>query len=92
MKVLLEIEGGFTKEIFEGDKAEVTFFARGWKDVVAIMTQTKSRVGLGPSPEALAQETLKAFLEQVLDTTDHAWIEGCKARLSNSKGKLKVVE
>ena len=91
MKVLLEIEGGFTKEIFEGDKGEVTFFARGWKDVVAIMVQTASRVQ-GATPEALAKETLKAFLEQVPDTPDHAWIEGCKARLSNSKGKLKVVE
>lgn len=91
MKVLLEIEGGFTKEIFEGDKAEVTFFARGWKDVVAIMTQTSSR-WQGASPEALAKETLKAFLEQVLDTAPHAWIEGCKARLANSKGKLKVVD
>lgn len=81
MKILLEIEGGFTKEIFEGDKAEVTFFVRGWKDVATVLQASSNE-----------DEALSKFLGYVLPTTDNAWFEGCKARLANSKGKLKVVD
>lgn len=81
MKVLLEIEGGFTKEIFNGEKAEVKLFLQGFKDIMPLINDSpNTKVGF------------KTLLGILLMSYDTSWVAGAIARLDNDKGNLKVVE
>ena len=77
MKVLLTIEGGFAKTIFEGDKKVVTDFLEGF--------QYARKMNL-ESPEVIG--VLKAMSEKI----DYAhWATGALSAMGNSKGKLEVL-
>jgi len=78
MKVLLTIEGGFAKTIFEGDKKVVTDFLEGF--------QLARKMNL-ESPEVIG--VLKVMREKI----DYVhWATGALSAIENSKGKLEVVE
>ena len=78
MKVLLTIEGGFAKTIFEGDKKVVTDFLEGF--------QYARKMNL-ESPEVIG--VLKVMSEKI----DYAhWAAGALSAIENNKGKLEVVE
>lgn len=89
MKVLLEIEGGFVKEIFSANtekspfdqKLEIKHFLQGFKDILPIVNTASTK------------ENLATTLLQVLTGADEVcWRLGAIARLENDKGTLKVVE
>ena len=89
MKVLLTIDGGFAKTIFEGNKYGVEFFLKGFQ------------LGRGKniqSPEVIG--VLNAMLE--LDdksgnkedghlNMEARFAQGVLASMENSKGKLEVL-
>lgn len=81
MKVLLEIEGGFTKEIFEGKKEQVKVFLQGFKEVMPLVNTATTK-----------EEAVKSLLGVVVMAGDVSWMLGAMARLDNSQGKLKVVD
>jgi hypothetical protein len=81
LKVLLEIEGGFTKEIFNGEKAEVKLFLQGFKDIMPLINTASTK-----------EEAIKSLLGVMAMSYDTSWVVGAIARLDNNKGNLKVVE
>lgn len=81
MKVLLEIDGGFTKEIFNGGKAEVKLFLQGFKDITPLINTASTK-----------EEAIKSLLGVMAMSYDTSWVIGATARLDNNKGNLKVVE
>lgn len=81
MKVLLEIQGGFTKEIFEGEKEQIKVFLQGFKEIMPLVNTATSK-----------EEAVKTLLGVVVMAGDVAWMLGAIARLDNSQGKLKVVD
>ena len=81
MKVMLVIEGGFTKTIFEGEKEQVKVFLQGFKEVMPLVNTATTK-----------EEAVKSLLGVVVMAGDVAWMLGAIARLDNSQGKLEVVE
>lgn len=78
MKVLLTIEGGFAKTIFEGDKKEVTTFLEGFQHARKLNLESPEVIGV-----------LKVMSEKI----DYAqWATGALSAIENNKGKLEVVE
>lgn len=81
MKVLLTLDGGFSKEIFTGDKAQVKAFLEGYKEVMPLVNTSTSK-----------EDLAKKLLSVIVMAGDVAWMLGAIARLDNSVGKLEVVE
>lgn len=81
MKVLLTLDGGFSKEIFNGEKAQVKAFLEGFKDVMPLINTASTK-----------EEAVKSLLSVIVMAGDVAWMLGAIARLDNSQGKLEVVE
>jgi len=81
MKVLLTLDGGFSKEIFSGEKAQVKTFLEGYKEVMPL-------VNAAPTKE----EAVKSLLSVVVMAGDVAWMLGAIAKLDNNQGKLEVIE
>ena len=89
MKVLLAIEGGFSKTLFEGTKVGVENFLKGFQ-----FARNKNL----QSPEAIAVLKAVHALEMVLselnneETTTGVWSLGALSAMENKVGKLEVVE
>ena len=81
MKVMLVIEGGFTKTIFEGEKEQVKAFLQGFKEVMPLVNTATTK-----------EDAVKTLLGVVVMAGDVAWMLGAIARLDNNQGKLEVVE
>ena len=81
MKVLLTLDGGFSKEIFNGEKAQVKTFLEGYKEVMPLINTASTK-----------EDAVKTLLGVVVMAGDVAWMLGAIARLDNSQGKLEVVE
>ena len=80
MKVMLVIEGGFTKTIFEGEEAQAKVFLQGFKEVMPLVNTASTK-----------EEAVKSLLSVVVMAGDVAWMLGAIARLDNSQGKLELV-
>lgn len=81
MKVLLTIEEGFAKTIFEGDKGAVEWFLKGF--------QYARKMNL-ESPEVIG--VLNELIRLTESDNYVYWSAGALAAIQNSKGKLEVVE
>ena len=82
MKVLLTIDGGFAKTIFEGiDKGAVEWFLKGF--------QYARKMNL-ESPEVIG--VLNELIRLTESDNYVYWSSGALAAIQNSKGKLEVVE
>lgn len=82
MKVLLTLDGGFSKTIFEGDKDEVKRFLQGYKEIMPIINTAGS-----------AGQVVKETIQLMISLPDYRfWGQGAMARLENTQGKLEVVE
>ena len=81
MKVLLTIEGGFAKTIFEGDKDAVELFLKGF--------QYSRKTNL-ESPEVIGVLTEGMTVEG--RGKDMFWCVGVLSAMENKKGILEVVE
>jgi hypothetical protein len=81
VKVLLTIEGGFAKTIFEGDKGAVEWFLKGF--------QYARKMNL-ESPEVIG--VLNELIRLTESDNYVYWSAGALAAIQNSKGKLEVVE
>lgn len=78
MKVLLTIEEGFAKTIFEGDKKEVTNFLEGFQHARKMNLESPEVIGV-----------LKVMSEKI----DYVhWATGALSAMENKKGKLEVIE
>ena len=90
MKVLLTIEGGFAKTVFEGNKYGVEFFLKGFQ--------------LGRGKNIESAEVI-AVLNAMLELDDKSgnkedgtlnmearFAQGVLSAIGNSKGKLEVLE
>ena len=78
MKVLLTIEEGFAKTIFEGDKKEVTNFLEGFQHARKMNLESPEVIGV-----------LKVMSEKI----DYVhWAIGALSAIENKKGKLEVIE
>ena len=88
MKVLLSIDGGFSKTLFEGDKKGVENFLKGFQ-----FARNKNL----QSPEAIAVLKAVHALETVLselnseETITGVWSLGALSAMENTTGKLEVV-
>lgn len=80
MKVMLVIEGGFAKTIFEGEEAQAKVFLQGFKEVMPLVNTASTK-----------EEAVKSLLSVVVMAGDVAWMLGAIARLDNSQGKLELV-
>ena len=81
MKVLLTIEEGFAKTIFEGDKKAVTDFLEGFQHARKMNLESPEVIGV-----------LKAInSKRKLSDTIH-WATGALSAIENKKGKLEVIE
>lgn len=81
MKVLLTIEGGFAKTIYEGDKKEVTNFVAG--------------VHYARGKNLSSSEVIDVLNHMVsLSKTPAypAWAKGVLSAMENKVGKLEVIE
>ena len=81
MKVLLTIEEGFAKTIFEGDKGAVEWFLKGF--------QYARKMNL-ESPEVIG--VLNELIRLTESDNYVYWSAGALAAIQNSKGKLEVIE
>jgi len=89
MKVMLEIEDGFSKEIFSANeqgtefeqKLEVKHFLQGYKDILPMVNTASTK-------EKLAS----TLLHVLIASYEVCWVLGAIARLENDKGTVKVVE
>jgi hypothetical protein len=82
MKVLLTIEEGFAKTIFEGiDKGAVEWFLKGFQYARNKNLQSPEVIG------ALNE------LIRLTDSVDNVyWSTGALSAIENKKGKLEVIE
>ena len=81
MKVLLTIEEGFAKTIFEGDKGAVEWFLKGF--------QYARKMNL-ESPEVIG--VLNELIRLTESDNYVYWSAGALSAMENKKGKLEVIE
>ena len=81
IKVLLSIDGGFSKTLFEGTKVGVENFLKGFQ-----FARNKNL----QSPEAIA--VLKAVHTLGEEMATGVWSLGALSAMENTTGKLEVVE
>ena len=83
MKVLLTIEGGFAKTLFEGDKGAVEWFLKGFQ---------YSRNKNLESPEVIGLITTMEVFGLIVNGKIHEYTQGVLSAMENKLGKLEVVE
>lgn len=90
MKVLLTIEGGFTKTIFEGNKYAIEFFLKGFQ-----LGRSKNI----ESPEVIGVLNAMLLLDDKSGNKEDGnlgmearFAQGVLAAMDNLKGKLEVIE
>ena len=88
LKVLLSIDGGFSKTLFEGDKKGVEDFLKGFQ-----YARNKNL----QSPEAIGvlKEVVQIAQSMNPESEAHSFIHwgwGATSAIENTKGKLEVVE
>ena len=81
MKVLLTIEEGFAKTIFEGEKGAVEWFLKGFQ--YARKMNLESPEVIGVLNELMKVPTLGNYVY---------WSSGALSAMENKKGKLEVIE
>jgi len=81
MKVLLTIDGGFSKTLFEGDKKEVKNFLDGFR---------YARGKNLSSPEVIGVLNHMVSLSET--PAYPAWAKGVLSAMENKQGKLEVIE
>jgi hypothetical protein len=81
MKVLLTIEEGFAKTIFEGEKGAVEWFLKGFQ--YSRKTNLESPEVIGVLNELMKVPTLGNYVY---------WATGTLSAMENKKGKLEVIE
>mgnify|MGYP006148840111 FL=1 len=90
MKVLLTIEGGFAKTIFEGDKYGVEFFLKGFQ--YSRKTNLESPEVFGVLNALLELDDGSGTKEDGSLSMEGRFAHGVLAAMDNKKGKLEVVE
>ena len=83
MKVLLAIEGGFSKTLFEGEKGAVEWFLKGF--------QYARKTNL-ESPEVIGLITNMEVIGLIVGDKTHQYTQGVLSAMENKKGKLEVIE
>jgi hypothetical protein len=83
MKVLLTIEEGFAKTIFDGDKDAVEWFLKGF--------QYARKTNL-ESPEVIGLITNMEVIGLIVGDKTHQYTQGVLSAMENKKGKLEVIE
>ena len=81
MKVLLAIEGGFSKTLFEGNKKAVEDFLKGFQYARNKNLQSPESIGILKHMQSLVETP--AYV---------AWATGGLCAMENTTGKLEVVE
>ena len=90
MKVLLTIEEGFAKTIFEGNKWAVEFFLKGFQ--LGRAKTIESAEVIGVLNAMLALDDKSGNKEDGSLSMEARFAQGVLAAMENSKGKLEVVE
>jgi hypothetical protein len=90
MKVLLTIEGGFAKTIFEGDKWAVKFFLKGFQ--LGRAKPIESVEVIGVLNAMLALDDKSGNKEDGTLSMEARFVQGVLSATENNKGKLEVVE
>jgi len=81
MKVLLAIEGGFSKTLFEGEKGAVEWFLKGFQYSRNMNLESPEVIGV--LNELMKVPTLGNYVY---------WASGALSAMENKVGKLEVVE
>lgn len=81
MKVLLTIEEGFAKTIFEGEKGAVEWFLKGFQYSRKMNLESPEVIGV--LNELMKVPTLGNYVY---------WASGALSAMKNKKGKLEVIE
>jgi len=90
MKVLLTIEGGFAKTIFEGDKYGVEFFLKGFQ--LGRAKKIESAEVIGVLNAMLELDDKSGNKEDGHLNMEARFAQGVLSAIGNSKGKLEVLE
>ena len=90
MKVLLTIEGGFAKTIFEGNKFAVEFFLKGFQ--YARKTNLESPEVIGVLNALLELDDKSGNKEDGVLNMESRFAQGVLSAMENKKGKLEVIE
>ena len=90
MKVLLTIEGGFAKTIFEGNKYAVEFFLKGFQ--YSRKTNLESPEVIGVLNALLELDDKSGNKEDGVLNMESRFAQGVLSAMENKKGKLEVIE
>ena len=90
MKVLLTIEGGFAKTIFEGNKYAVEFFLKGFQ--LGRGKNIESAEVIGVLNAMLELDDKSGNKEDGNLNMEARFAQGVLASMENSKGKLEVLK
>ena len=90
MKVLLAIEGGFSKTLFEGNKYAVEFFLKGFQYSRNMNLESPEVIGLLSA--MLLLDDKSGNKEDGALNMEAYFAYGAKCAMENTKGKLEVVE
>jgi hypothetical protein len=90
MKVLLTIEGGFAKTIFEGNKYGVEFFLKGFQ--LGRAKKIESAEVIGVLNAMLELDDKSGNKEDGHLNMEARFAQGVLSAIGNSKGKLEVLE
>ena len=89
MKVLLAIEGGFSKTLFEDDTKVVKNFLTGFQFARNKNLQSPEAIAVLKAVHALGAVVSELNNEE---TTTGVWSLGALSAMENKDGKLEVVE
>ena len=90
MKVLLTIDGGFAKTIFEGNKYGVEFFLKGFQ--LGRAKTIESAEVIGVLNAMLELDDKSGNKEDGHLNMEARFAQGVLSAIGNSKGKLEVLE
>ena len=90
MKVLLTIDGGFAKTIFEGNKGAVEFFLKGFQ--LGRSKNIESPEVFAVINAILALDDKSGNKEDGILNMEARFAQGVLASMENSKGKLEVLK
>lgn len=90
MKVLLTIEEGFAKTIFEGEKGAVEWFLKGFQ--YSRKMNLESAEVIGVLNAMLALDDKSGNKEDGSLSMEARFAQGALSAMENKKGKLEVIE
>ena len=90
MKVLLTIEEGFAKTIFEGEKGAVQWFLKGFQ--YSRKTNLESPEVIGVLNALLELDDKSGNKEDGVLNMESRFAQGVLSAMENKKGKLEVIE